>query len=107
MDEPMINTTANRVAQRYVHAQAQDFSLLCGQADKCSIGTQDVALLVEREIGEVLSLEFERPVAGSNEVPWICRLVDARMIDGTVTIRVVQTTEEVRTWAEVVIGSVY
>ena len=103
----MINTAATRVTHRYLRAQAQDFSLLCGTQDKCSIGTQDVALLVESKIGEVQSLEFEVPITGSNQVPWVGRLVDGRVIEGSVTIHLVQTREEVRTWADVVIGNVY
>lgn len=97
----MITTTATRVTDRYVHAQAQDFSLICGQQDKCSVGTQDVVLLIESKIGEVQSLEFEQPVNGSNRVPWVARMVDGRVIEGHVQINLTTTREEVRAWAEV------
>ena len=93
----MNTAQAARVAHRYVQELDQDFSLVCGQQDKCAIGTQDVALLIEGKIGEVLSLEFEKPITGSNQMPWVGRLVDGRVIDGSVTIHLVQTREEVRT----------
>jgi hypothetical protein len=101
----MPTTTATRVAQRFLGSQ--DPTLLCGQQDKCCVGIQDVALLVEGKVGEVQSLEFETPITGSNQVPWVGRMVDGRVIEGSVTMRMVVRTEEVRTWADVVIGNVY
>lgn len=101
-----MNQVALRVARRHALA-VQDFSLVCGGKDKCSVTTLDVWRVIEGKVGLLRSLEFETPIQGSNSVPWIGRLDSGKAIEGTVKIQVVATREEIRVWSEVVIGNVY